>query len=331
MPGNPQQPGRPKHDASYKRLFASPRTVADTLGYALRELATRLDFSTLERLPASFVTEQLGKRHADMLWRIQIAEGEWLYMLVLLEFQSTVDRRMALRMTDYTVRVLQGLARSALGPRAEFPFLVPIVVYNGDGRWNAATDIRHLFPRAPKRLVGYVPRHRYLLIELQTLDASVLPSENVLSMIARFEQARSRERLAALVASLTSWLERAGELRLLDSFKAWIDLVLEGRTDETEGTQEPIGKQKEQAKMTLIDRMRKWREEDVERGRVEGERELVRRLVSRRFGPTTADRLVPVLDPLSDRERIVAVADAVLECRTAEEFIARAREAAETP
>ena len=71
MPGNPKQRGRPKHDASYKSLFANPRTVADTLGYALPDLATRLDFSTLEWLPASFVTEHLGKRHADMLWRIQ--------------------------------------------------------------------------------------------------------------------------------------------------------------------------------------------------------------------------------------------------------------------
>lgn len=55
------------------------------------------------------------------------------------------------------------------------------------------------------------------------------------------------------------------------------------------------------------------------------------RLVSRRFGPGTAERLVRVLDPLSDPERIVAVADAVLECQTAEEFIARARKAAGTP
>ncbi len=89
--------------------------------------------------------------------------------------------------------------------------------------------------------------------------------------------------------------------------------------------------------MTLIERVRTWREEDrrqwlkegVERGRIEGERELVRRLISRRFGPATADRLVPVLDPLSDPERIAAIADAVIECETVDELIARAREVAE--
>lgn len=185
MPGKRDRPPRPKHDASYKSFFAVKRTVVDTLRGALGDLAPGLDFSTLQRLPASFVTEHLGQRHADMLWRIQVAGHGWLYLLVLLEFQSTIDRRMALRMMDYTVRVLQGLDRDDLGPARELPFILPMVVYNGERRWNAATDIRDLFPPAPGRLVGYVPRHRYLLIELQTLDASRLPPDNALSMIAR--------------------------------------------------------------------------------------------------------------------------------------------------
>lgn len=106
-----------------------------------------------------------------------------------------------------------------------------------------------------------------------------------------------------------------------------------------EGTLElDFSREEHETMTTLLERVRKWGEEErkqwlkegVERGRIEGERDLVYRLVSRRFGAATADRLVPVLEPLSDPERIVAVADAVLECQTAEEFIARAREAAGT-
>lgn len=239
---------------------------------------------------------------------------------------------MALRMMDYTARVLQGLDRSDLGPGGEFPFLLPVVVYNGGRRWNAATDIRHLFPPAPERLVGYVPRHRYLLIELQALDASVLPLENVLSMIARLEQARSRGQLKELVVSLVNWLERAGEPNLLKTFLAWVQLVRAHRMGLAEGTLElDFSREEHETMTTLLERVRRWGEEDMERGRIEGNRELVRRLVSRRYGPTTADRLGSVLDQLSDSERIATVADAVLECQTAEEFIARAREAAETP
>ena len=251
---------------------------------------------------------------------------------------------MALRMMDYTVRVLQGLDKGDLGPGGEYPFVLPIVIYNGEGRWNAATDIRDLFPPAPARLVGYVPRHRYLLIELQALDPAFLPRRNVLSMIARLEQARSLEQLEELVVRLAEWIEGAGEPNLVNSLRAWITLVLAPRIGQTGATLELDVRNAEGDKMTtLIERVQKWTEEErqqwlekgrregVERGRIEGERELVYRLVTRRFGPGAVEQLAPALEQVSDPERIAAVADAVLECQTAEEFIVRAREAAGTP
>ena len=70
MPGKRQRPDNPKHDASYKSFFAHPRTVADTLRAVAGDLTRHLDFTTLERMPASFVTEHLGQRHTDMLWRV---------------------------------------------------------------------------------------------------------------------------------------------------------------------------------------------------------------------------------------------------------------------
>ena len=88
---------------------------------------------------------------------------------------------------------------------------------------------------------------------------------------------------------------------------------------------------------TLIERARQWGEElnqhwlekgieeGLERGRVEGERALVYRLVTRRFGPGATEQLVPVLDGIADPELIAGVADAVVECEAAAEFIERAK------
>ena len=97
--------------------------------------------------------------------------------------------------------------------------------------------------------------------------------------------------------------------------------------------------------MTLIERARKWGEErdqlwlqkGIERGIEKGiererqasiqrECELVFRQVSRRFGPGTAEELRPMLVRICTPEDIVAVADAVIECETAEEFLRRVRE-----
>ena len=334
----PKRPGRAtsaKHDASYKGFFAQRRTVTDTLLGAANDLARHLDFSTLERLPASFVTEHLGQRHADMLWRIQTTDAQWLYILVLLEFQSTIDRRMALRMTDYMIRVLRGLSRDELGSRGEYPVVLPIVVYNGEQRWTAAKDIRDLFGPVPQELLGYMPRHRYLLINLQAIDPSALPRENVLAMIARLEQASTPAAVQELVAPLADLLRQISEPELAETFRAWIKLVVLRRFG-SEGVEltRRLEKEEEGQMTTLLDRARKWGEErdqlwlekGIARGRIEGERELVHRMIARRFGPHTAEQVLARLNDLSDPEDFADVADAVFECQTAAEFLERVRD-----
>ena len=175
--------------------------------------------STLDRLPASFVTEHLGQRRADMLWRVQAVGGEWLYLLVLLEFQSTVETRMALRMLDYTIRILGALGREDRGPRGVLPPVFPVVIYNGERPWTASTRTLELFAPVPEALVGCLPRHRYFLLDLRALDLSRLSSENVVSLVAMLEQAGSARQLERLGAALADWLLRTGETALLDAFE----------------------------------------------------------------------------------------------------------------
>ncbi len=83
-------------DPGYKRLFSRPRMIRDLLsGFAARDWSEALDFAALDALPASYVTRSLQQRHSDLIWRIRFHDDRWLYVVVLLEFQSTVDRRMA--------------------------------------------------------------------------------------------------------------------------------------------------------------------------------------------------------------------------------------------
>ena len=346
MPRKPERPPIPKHDAAYRSLFALRRTVADTLHHVAPDLARGLDFATIERLPASFVTKHLGQRHVDTLWRVRATTGKWFHLLLLFEHQSTVDRRMAVRMLDYTVRVLLGLDDGHLDPHGQYPFVLPVVVYNGERRWSAAEDVRDLFAPVPAKLLGHLPRQRYLLIELQALDPASPAWDSVLSMIVRLEQVRSWERLEELVIALPEWVERAGAPELLDTFETWVAEVLVLKLSRAGREQVLKILKREGMTMGLYERARRWAEEDrqqwleegiaqgVKRGRREGiekgiarQRALVRRLAARRFGPEIEERLVPVLDDLSDPERIAAIADAVLECRTAEEFMARASQA----
>ncbi len=287
---------------------------------------------------ASFVTEHLGQRHTDMLWRIGTTAGGWVYILILLEFQSTVDRRMALRMMDYTSTIWMRLGKEDLGPGGEYPFVLPVVIYNGERRWTAARDIADLLGPVPEELLGYGPRQRYLLIEMRAQDPASLPHDNVLAMIARFEQAPTAELLEELIGVLSDWLGVVGEPELDAAFWEWIERVLTLRHGpKGEKLQRTLRERREdRGTMTLIERARKWGEErdqlwlqkGIEQERqasIQRERELVFRQVTRRFGPGTAEQLLPVLERISDPEGIAQVADAVIECENGEEFLRRVR------
>ena len=121
------------HDPAYKLLFARPRMVCDLLdGFAARGWSGALDFDTVAPLRASFVSEDLQQRHGDLVWRIRFRDGGWLYLVLLLEFQATVDPAMALRMLTYTALLYQRLeADGVLLDRRALPPVLPVVLYNG--------------------------------------------------------------------------------------------------------------------------------------------------------------------------------------------------------
>jgi hypothetical protein len=79
------------HDTGYKKLFSHPEMVEDLLrGFVKEDWVQELDFSTLTREFNSYVSEELRERHDDMVWRVRFRD-RWLYLYLLLEFQSRLD------------------------------------------------------------------------------------------------------------------------------------------------------------------------------------------------------------------------------------------------
>ena len=60
------------HDHSYKRLFSHPRMVEDLLrGFVKEDWVRQLDFSTLEKANASFVSADHRDREDDVIWKVR--------------------------------------------------------------------------------------------------------------------------------------------------------------------------------------------------------------------------------------------------------------------
>ena len=145
------------HDHSYKNLFSYPRMVEDLLrGFVQEEWVQHLDFSTLERVGSSYVTEDLREREDDTIWRLRWGE-EWLYIYLLLEFQSTIDRFMAVRVMVYLGLLYQDLIKTKqLTQTGRLPPVLPVVLYNGKPRWTAAEEIAELIEAVPGGLEHYL-------------------------------------------------------------------------------------------------------------------------------------------------------------------------------
>ena len=127
------------------------------LGFIPDDWLHSLDYTTLEKIPGSYITDDLRDRADDVVWRVK-ADGEWVYLYLLIEFQSTADPWMAVRMMTYLGLLYQDLIRRGdVLPGRQLPPVLPIVLYNGQGNWRAATDIADLIPKAPGLVAKHLP------------------------------------------------------------------------------------------------------------------------------------------------------------------------------
>lgn len=288
-----------KHDTIYKLLFSHDRMVRDLLvGFLPGEWTAALDMDSLEKMNGSYVTDDLRGRHGDAVWRVRWGE-DWLYVYLLLEFQSSVDRFMALRIMVYTGLLHQDLIRrNELGADRRLPPVLPVVLYNGEPRWRAPTEVRPLIQAPPDGLERYQPDQAFLLIDEGAYSADDRqPLNNLVAALFRLEHHRSSDEVAGVLQLLVKWLEGPEQAGLCRSYLEWLRRRL---PQWFPGETFPEMHDLQEAYEMITNRFEEWKERQrlvgvqqgiergIERGRLEGERALVLRQIQHRFGELPA-------------------------------------------
>ena len=334
----------PGSDPIYKRLYAFAEMVEDLLrSVCPPEMLGAVDWPSLGRLPASYVSDDFRQRHGDSVWRVRLRpeDGceEWLYVLVLLEFQSTTDEIMALRVLQYTAMLYHELLRSRMAKAGELPPVLPVVLYNGDAEWRAARDVRELIADVGPNLALYQPSQHHIVLDQRRASADDMHLRRLTRAVVLLEQSRSPDDLAEVVRLLREW-PALGRDELKRAFADWL-WVLWRRLDRSpdEPTAPPPELTLEDVAMTLEERVIGWREaavqEGVEQGirqgleqvrqqGIERERVLLRRLTETRFDAHTAERLFPMLQRENDPQRLVAISVAIMRCETGDDLLRQA-------
>ena len=262
---------RHPYDAAYKLLFGSPEMVASLLrDFVPESFVAELDFATLERCSGSYVTDDLRERHTDMLWRLRWKGDTWCYLYILLEFQSTVDAWMAVRVLGYTALLWQDLIRTGRIREGErLPPVFPLVLYNGGGRWTARQDVAELLPPLTGPLAQYQPRQRYFLLEESQVPEEALRAAGSLAgLLLRLERVRKPEELLPLIDHVIACLRGPQYRRLSRAFAVWIRRVVLERAGMTPPGM-PVNDLLEVRAM-LADRVAQWKDEYIRQGVLQG-------------------------------------------------------------
>ena len=378
-------------DATYKYLLSSAFMVEELIRWLVAErhglhaLVETLDFSTLTRVHEQSVTgdgEALRRHANDMVWQVHLREhgtgdaasprarpdrgaspgdggdaepeacGPWLYLVVMLEFQSTVDHLMALRIRSYVDRFHMEQWRGRRFRAADrLAPVLPIVLYIGKPPWSAAARVIDLVTpqagtgdgeaagtghgeadgtwRADPRFAG----DGYVLLDSHRVGPEDLRRDNAAALLAGLENPLPST-LPELVGALCRRL-RAPELReLREMMLSWAGWRAgqAGLTIEAEDMAQ-VNRMENPDDVESFYRTRAqiWEEERRAEGRVEGriagQRESLRRHAAMKFDMETAERLGALLETVTDQEVLDGVLAALLECDTPSDVLARVTEA----
>ncbi|MGM0785810.1 MAG: Rpn family recombination-promoting nuclease/putative transposase, partial [Pseudomonadota bacterium] len=250
-----------------------------------------------------------------------------VFLYILLEFQSQVDRTMPIRLMHYVACFYDHLLKTQVTtPSHGLPPVLPIVLYNGSKRWSAKTDIYDMVqPEPPTFLRVYQPRLSYYLIdEGRYTDEELGLRQTPLSGVFGVENAgKSWEALQQAVDRVVAIIQAAPNKERIDRIiTRWLKRYLERMALEARIDLDRLNSLVEDRDMlaeNLENLVKKERLEGRQEGRQEGERRLLQRLLRKRFGelPEWAMQKLEA----AEADQLEAWADEVLVADSLEELL----------
>ena len=302
-----------------------------------------------------------AQRYADAVWRIRYAGADARTLVLLLEFQSTVDPDMAARTLAYTSLLREHLRRQGkFDPDGGLRTLA-VVVYSGPKPWSAAgaADAVPLSPDGTPLLTVVAP---YRLLDSRRAAADDATERNPALAVLGVEGAASPAQAAARMQAMTLWLpqvlaDRDVRREFGASVAAWLAATMPRLFPSADGEEiESIGLGlfEEDEMTTLHLRVKEWEaewlrqgiaqgmeqgmerglaqgvEQGMERGLAQGverglaqERSLLREQAARKFGAAVGEALARRLESASDAEALRDIGVLIIDCADGAELLAR--------
>jgi predicted transposase YdaD len=320
----------------FRLVFSQPEHAEGELRLLLpASMVARIDWSTLTKLPVSFVEVELSGKRADAAFTVMVG-GRKLLLYLLLEHQSKSDPLMPFRLLVYMVKLWEDFLRD--NPTAKrLPAIVPMVVHHSDAGWTSAMrfeDLLDVDAAMGEDLLSFLPCFSYLLDDLSGQRAEDL-RQRVMTSVARLtlicmSRARLDPDFLPLLEGCAALLQDAAGTRngvtLLASLVRYILSISDTRPEGVEQLFRQLGPKVEEAFMTGAQILRaegeaKGKAEGEAKGKAEGKAEVVLKQLMLKFGPLSAEDVARVEQ--SHVEQLDALAERLITMSTLDEVFGR--------
>ena len=328
-----------RYDETYKRLFSNPKLVEELVRYFVsEELANELDFESMETVETTTFSHNLEKKENDKLLKLKRKAGGEVYLILMLEFQSSNDFSMPVRILNYVARLYDEITKTQGEVRSlTLPAVFPVVLYNGTFNWTAKTSLDDLRGGDDDwRKATSMVQARYHLVDCTRVQPI---KDSFLSVLFRLEHPESLEHFKQDLLEFGALVRQIVPNALLEDFQVWLRFVLEKKFKGAKLSHEQLmfffpedsmftmnrdrlDKVLGDLEQEVYDRgaaagLEKGIEQGLEKGRLEEGQRLLGRLLSRKFGEDTSRE--EKIDKL-DTKAVEAAVELIFDVETEEEL-----------
>ena len=318
---------RDNQDRFMKLMLRCPRMVRDLLALLPAEWTAAVDAASLRELPTEFIGERGDKRVADLCWLAEGGEPA----IILIENQSTPDRRMPVRATTRVGLLYESLGAAARRSDGRFPPLLIVVVYTGDRPWRAPDDLSGVVHVPASHPLSVPVGPRYARLELRDPAAQYPEQGNRMAALARLVFAGSYVDAIRLLGEVRGWLDFGDEdeARLYQCYLDWFHATAPEFRPPDWNPERERKLEELMAEQSILQRnnerwLKRHRQELLAEARREGiahERALLVRQAARRFDADTGRRLEARLRTVEDPEHLERVGVLIVDCETGEQLL----------
>jgi len=205
-------------DKTWRKFFSHPDMLKELLeGYIAEEFIREINFEKIQKLNNTYINKKFKKRETDLIVKLLTYKGVETYIYLLLEFQSTVDKYMALRLLNYITLFYQDLIDQGQVKDKLLPAVFPVVLYTGENKYAASLNIEELIEKPYEKLEKYIPKFQYYKVALnesvEEIDEEFKTVNNILAGVFKIITAKGEEEIKEILKVLRVRLEKAPEIK----------------------------------------------------------------------------------------------------------------------